>query len=216
MHLNQCILFAAGLYLTYAFDDISHNRIATQSHTYNNNAASRAVDGNPATCMQTDVIGVGTSFRYNTVWWKVDLGGVYSIHSINIQFRNYDGYVNRQRGRFAGFSLYVSNSAVLSDADIKASTLWYKDSPPLPPINFTAICSKQGRYVIYYNERLPGAKYPTGYEVNNVLTELCEVKVQVKNNTEDIKEIKRQTAEMLRKPNGQQINLASDLPKYSK
>lgn len=87
-----CVHFRMSCLNFFFIDDISHNRIATQSHTYNNNAASRAVDGNPATCMQTDVIGVGTSFRYNTVWWKVDLGGVYSIHSINIQFRNYDGY----------------------------------------------------------------------------------------------------------------------------
>lgn len=86
--------------------------------------------------------------------------------------------VNRQRGRFAGLSLYVSNSDVSSDADIKDSTLCYKDSPPLPPLNFTAICLKKGRYVIYYNERLEGATYPTGYEVHNVFTELCEVKVQ--------------------------------------
>lgn len=86
--------------------------------------------------------------------------------------------VNRQRGRFAGFSLYVSNSDVSSDADIKVSTLYYKDSPPLPPLNFTAIFLKQGRYVIYYNKRSEGATYPIGYEVNNVYTELCEVKVQ--------------------------------------
>lgn len=85
--------------------------------------------------------------------------------------------VNRQIGRFAGFSLYVSNSEVSSNADIKDSTLCYKDSPPLPPLNFTAICLKQGRYVIYYNERLKGATYPTGYESDNVYTELCEVKV---------------------------------------
>lgn len=84
---------------------------------------------------------------------------------------------NRQRGRFAGFSLYVSNSDVSTDADVNDSTLCYKDSPPLPPLNFTAICLKQGRYVRYYNERLAGAKYPTGYEVDNVYTELCEVKV---------------------------------------
>lgn len=73
-------------------DDISHNKIATQSHTYNNIDASRAVDGNTATCMRTDSIGVGTSFRDKTVWWKVDLGGVYRINSINIKFKNYDGY----------------------------------------------------------------------------------------------------------------------------
>lgn len=84
----------------------------------------------------------------------------------------------RQRGIFAGFSLYVSNTDVSSDADIKGSTLCYKDGPQLPSLNFTTICLKQGRYVLFYNERLRGAIYPTGYEYDNVITELCEVKVQ--------------------------------------
>lgn len=84
--------------------------------------------------------------------------------------------VKRQRGRFAGFSLYVSDS----DADMKSSNLCYNDTPLLPPLNFTTICLKQGRYIIYYNERLPGATYPTEYELKNVYTELCEVKVQGK------------------------------------
>lgn len=80
-------------FLNYlSIDVISHNKIATQSTTYNNNDASRAVDGNTATCMQTNSIGVGTNFHVKTVWWKVDLGGLYSIYSINIQFKNYDGY----------------------------------------------------------------------------------------------------------------------------
>lgn len=88
--------------------------------------------------------------------------------------------VLRQRGRLAGFSLYVSNSDVLSDDDIKDINLCYKDKPQLPPLNFTALCLKQGRYVIYYNQRLDDATYSTEYEVDNVFTELCEVKVQGK------------------------------------
>lgn len=72
----------------------------------------------------------------------------------------------------------MSKTDVSSNADIQGSTLCYKDKLPIPHLNFTAICIKQGRYVIYYNERLKGATYPTGYEVNNVYTELCEVKVQ--------------------------------------
>lgn len=41
----------------------------------------------------------------------------------------------RQRGRFAGFSLYLSNNG-----DIQGSTLCYKDykdEPQLPPLNLT-------------------------------------------------------------------------------
>lgn len=70
---------------------------------------------------------------------------------------------NRQRGRFAGFSLYVSNTGVIQD-----STLCYKNGPKLPPLNFTTTCTKHGRYVIYYNERLNEVRYPEGYEVHNV------------------------------------------------
>lgn len=80
---------------------------------------------------------------------------------------------NRQRGRLAGFSLYVSNTG-----DISGSTLCYKDGPHLPPLNFTTVCTEYGRYVIFYSERLDAVTYPDGYELLNLYTELCEVVVQ--------------------------------------
>lgn len=40
--------------------------------------------------MRTIVIGITSDDKM--VWWKVDLGGVYNIYSINILFKNYDGY----------------------------------------------------------------------------------------------------------------------------
>ncbi|XP_052694675.1 receptor-type tyrosine-protein phosphatase epsilon-like [Crassostrea angulata] len=126
--------------------------------------------------MKTEDIGLTS--KHKTVWWKVDLGGIYEIYSINIQFKNYDGHVVRQRGRFAGFSLYVSDTDVSSISEIKSSTLCYKDGPQLPPLNFTTICTEKGRYVIYYNEQLDGVIYPEGYEDQNIYTELCEVTVQ--------------------------------------
>lgn len=52
--------------------------------------ANNAVDRNTATCMRTVAIGINNPD--NAVWWKVDLGRVYSIHNINILFKNYDGY----------------------------------------------------------------------------------------------------------------------------
>lgn len=79
----------------------------------------------------------------------------------------------RQRGRFAGFSLYVSNSG-----DISGFSLCYKDGPKLPPLNFSTVCIEHGRYVILYNERLDGVIYPDGYELLNVYTEMCEVIIQ--------------------------------------
>lgn len=75
----------------------------------------------------------------------------------------------RQRGRFAGFSLYVSNIT-----DRHSGDLCY-DGPVLPPLDFNTNCITLGRYVIFYNERLIETKYPVGYETANVFTELCEV-----------------------------------------
>lgn len=70
-------------------------KVATQSHTAiettpSNTYPGNAVDRNTATCTKTLPIGINSPDK--TVWWKVDLGGVYSIRSINIQFRNYGGY----------------------------------------------------------------------------------------------------------------------------
>lgn len=52
--------------------------------------ANNAIDRNITTCSRADDIG-GASL-YKTVWWKVDLGGAYSIYSISILFKNYDAY----------------------------------------------------------------------------------------------------------------------------
>ena len=81
----------------------------------------------------------------------------------------------RQQGRFAGFSIYVS-----SDGSRDYASLCYKDGPQLPALNFTTTCIASGRYVIFYNERLPGVKYPDGYIIDSVYTELCEVTVHGK------------------------------------
>ena len=73
-------------------DDLSYNKDASQSHTASGigYGAEKAVDGNTATCTRTHEIGPNSPFK--TVWWKVDLGGVYNIYSVNILFKNYNGY----------------------------------------------------------------------------------------------------------------------------
>ena len=73
-------------------DDLSYNKDASQSPTFlgTGYGAEYAVDRNTATCMRTDIIGPNSP--YKTVWWKVDLGGVYNIYSVNILFKNYDGH----------------------------------------------------------------------------------------------------------------------------
>lgn len=77
----------------------------------------------------------------------------------------------RQRGRFAGFSLYVSNTT-----DRNMGHRCYKDGPELPSLDFNTKCIGYGRYIIIYNERKKGINYPAGYVIeNNVYMELCEV-----------------------------------------
>ncbi|XP_052694707.1 multiple epidermal growth factor-like domains protein 6 [Crassostrea angulata] len=175
MILNQCILYATGLCFTFAYDDLSFKANASQSPLVldlrNEYEANRALDRNKATCMRT--ADIGTRALHKTTWWKVDLGGVYSIYDINIVFKNYEQFENRQRGRFAGFSLYVSISG-----NINNSTLCYKDGPQLPPLNFTKTCVEYGRYVIFYNERKDEVGYPEGYQYYTMNTELCEVIVK--------------------------------------
>lgn len=66
--------------------------MATQSHTTigKETKASSAVDRNTTTCMRT--LPIGKNNPNKTVWWKVDLGGVYNIQSITMLFKNYDNH----------------------------------------------------------------------------------------------------------------------------
>ncbi|XP_061185184.1 multiple epidermal growth factor-like domains protein 10 [Saccostrea echinata] len=157
--------------------DLSHDKASSQTLTNPCTEpyfcgswyiASNAVDRNMSSCTRTGVIG-GSS-PDTSVWWRVDLGDIYSIHSIRILFKDFgSAYVMRQRGRFAGFSIYLSNSTNREDW-----VLCYKDGPELPPLDFNTTCIKYGRYVVYYNERLDDVTYPDGYKTQSI-TMLCEV-----------------------------------------
>ncbi|XP_056017439.1 multiple epidermal growth factor-like domains protein 6 [Ostrea edulis] len=132
-----------------------------------------AVDGKINTCTRTAKIGTPLIVPDKWTWWYINLEKVLSIYSIRIQFKDYgEQYVRRQRGRFAGFSLYVSNTTIKEDG-----YLCYKNGQELPALDFSTTCVKHGRYVIFYNERLDGTTYPTGYQIETVFTELCEVTV---------------------------------------
>lgn len=75
---------------------------------------------------------------------------------------------------FLGFSLYVSNTT-----DISEGRLCFKDNhytvTTIPSV-FTVVCPMHGQYVIYYNERLKGVTYSSGYN-SEALIKLCEVEV---------------------------------------
>lgn len=76
---------------------------------------------------------------------------------------------------YLGFSVYVCNTT-----DILQGTLCYKDdnftTDTLPDV-FNTTCPVRGQYVIYYNDRLPGAAYPSYYSNGSVNSNLCEVEV---------------------------------------
>uniref|UniRef100_K1R5Z4 protein-tyrosine-phosphatase n=1 Tax=Magallana gigas TaxID=29159 RepID=K1R5Z4_MAGGI len=134
--------------------------------------ASNAVDGNINTCTRTEF---GKTSPDQITWWYVDLGAVQSVYNIRIQFKDYgQEHTKRQRGRFAGFSLYVSNTTDRHDG-----FLCYKNGQELPPLDFNTSCTRRGKYVIFYNERLNVINYPSEYVTANVITELCEVTVTV-------------------------------------
>lgn len=80
------------LYMFFYLEDISYNKSTNQSHSHTdeNYDASHAVDRNTLTCTRTYNIGLNSSHK--TVWVTVDIGGIFNIHSINIQFKNYEGY----------------------------------------------------------------------------------------------------------------------------
>lgn len=76
-------------------DDLSSHALASQfpgfsfSSSHYSYEATNAVDRNTATCMRTDAIGIGASAINKHTWWKVDLGAIYNIYSIDILFKDY-------------------------------------------------------------------------------------------------------------------------------
>ncbi|XP_062613006.1 multiple epidermal growth factor-like domains protein 10, partial [Saccostrea cucullata] len=158
-------------------NNLSEGKTATQSRTatcFPPCGPDKVIDGDRETCAKDVGIGKGSSVK--SIWWTVDLGSKHSIYSISIYFKDYKEYGDfelRQRGRFAGFSLYISNTQKKEDG-----YLCYKNTLPLPPLEFNTTCIEHGRYVIYYNERLDGVTYPGEYQIQSIYTELCEVKVE--------------------------------------
>lgn len=72
-------------------DDLSKNKTAYQYKSYNNEPAFVAinvVDGNLNSCARMKEIGT-TSSDQSTLWY-VDLGGIYNVYNVRIQFKRYE------------------------------------------------------------------------------------------------------------------------------
>ncbi|XP_052696012.1 uncharacterized protein LOC128174514 [Crassostrea angulata] len=178
---NICINICIALWFAFssAYDNLALNKPAHEEYPYNafNTDASNAVDG-----LKTDLFGLGGQCsmsapnKRTSTWW-VNLTSISSIHDIRIYYRTDNVHWNATNGytsRFLGFSIYVSNTTNKSEGK-----LCYKDTnftPSTIPAVFNTTCFVHGQYVIYYNERLPGVTYPSGYS-DYAFNDLCEVEV---------------------------------------
>lgn len=73
----------------------------------------------------------------------------------------------------AGFSLYVSDDEV----DFQNGHLCnHHNESTLPELVQEIECKVHGRYVTFYNERIPDGRYPDGYSPTAVI-QLCEINV---------------------------------------
>nr|XP_022305073.1 neurogenic locus protein delta-like [Crassostrea virginica]XP_022305074.1 neurogenic locus protein delta-like [Crassostrea virginica] len=160
-----------------AYENLALNKTAWQRYPHEPRwGAFRAVDG---LYTRLDAMGNQCTISGNsqsTAEWRVDLGGVFSIHHIFIQYRT-DGFhwnaSNGHTGRFLGYSVFISNTTNKQDGVLCFRDTNYTPATIPNPVNIT--CPYYGRYVIYYNNRTHWP-YPEGYS-NYAYNELCELEV---------------------------------------
>ena len=74
----------------------------------------------------------------------------------------------------AGFFIYVSNTTIRKDYHLCFHEIQRVNGTPSEDQRIN--CSVHGRFVIYYNERLPSVTYPSFYS-KSAFYELCELEV---------------------------------------
>nr|XP_022309955.1 uncharacterized protein LOC111115489 [Crassostrea virginica] len=159
-----------------AYENLALLQSAWQSSTSLSNTADRAVDGQYTDLASYRGQCAASYGGEQTAEWRVDLGGLRSIHHIVIQYAtgnrvwDEDNWFTRF---FLGFSVYISNTTNKEDG-----VLCFRDTnhtrATIPnPVNIT--CPYHGRYVIYYNNRTH-PPYPEGYS-GDAGNALCEVEV---------------------------------------
>ncbi|XP_062581631.1 uncharacterized protein LOC134243391 [Saccostrea cucullata] len=167
-----------GLLLSYfCLENVALKRPTWQQHPLPNDAygSDNAVDGEYSDRSTTgDQCVLSDNFQTTATWW-VDLGRVYSISHINIMYKT-DNLPRPSPfvGRLAGFSLYVSNTSCKDDGHLCFHEIQNKEGTPSEDQRIN--CPVHGRFVIFYNERVPGVEYPYYYSPY-AYNDLCEVQV---------------------------------------
>ncbi|XP_062616358.1 multiple epidermal growth factor-like domains protein 10, partial [Saccostrea cucullata] len=172
----------------YDLENLAYRKPAWQAITHFNNpelGPEKAVDGLK---FNRSWFGYQCSISANsqtTATWWVDLQAIRSIHHIVIYYRTSHGkkicfplkWINNDNSlttRFLGFSIFVSNTRKKEDGMLCFHDEEYNITTITDVVNIT--CTVHGRYVIYYNERIPSKEYPQDYS-RTAYSELCEVEV---------------------------------------
>lgn len=74
-------------------DDLSANKVAQQYKTAvscQSCVANKTVDRDIRTCARMEEFGPTSTDK--STWWYVDLGGIYNVYTIRIQFKDYAGF----------------------------------------------------------------------------------------------------------------------------
>ncbi|XP_078328420.1 uncharacterized protein LOC111112907 isoform X2 [Crassostrea virginica] len=159
-----------------AYENLALHKSAWQNNTWMPYTADLAVDGRYTDLRWGGGQCAASEGGRTTAEWRVDLGGVRSIHHIIIQYMT-DNDVwdenNFYTGWFMGFSVYISNTTNREDGVLCFRDTNYTSATIPNPVNIT--CPYHGRYVMYYNNRTH-PPFPEGYS-NNAWNVLCEVEV---------------------------------------
>ncbi|XP_052680321.1 multiple epidermal growth factor-like domains protein 10 [Crassostrea angulata] len=171
-----CLLAVSQAYVNVALNKPAYHKHAVPDSDIVD--ANNAVDGRKSDTNYDGGQCAGSYVSQIATWW-VNLTRLHSIHHITLYFStdaNPWGPTSQRTRSALGFSMYVSNTT-----NRLQGTLCYKDdnfTTTTIPTVFTITCPVHGQYVIYYNERLKGVTYPSGY-MNYAVSGLCEVEVYV-------------------------------------
>lgn len=80
-------------FFNFLTDDLSANKLAKQYKTAStciSCVGTKAVDLDNSSCARMD--DIGTTSPDKSTWWYVDLGDIYSLYNIRIQFEDYEDF----------------------------------------------------------------------------------------------------------------------------
>nr|XP_022304367.1 uncharacterized protein LOC111111594 [Crassostrea virginica] len=170
MTLLVCCSWAVLRFLSVqAYENLAYHQPTWQSDTLLPFGADLAVDGR-FTELRVEGGQCAVSLLGQTAEWRVDLGGVKSIHHVILK-HVMDG--KWHPGIFLGFSVYISNKTDIEDGVLCFSDTNFTTTTIPNPVNI--ICPYHGRYVIYYNKRTH-LTYPQKLSRYTMIG-LCEVEV---------------------------------------